>query len=922
MTPTPLVGRDREIAVLDDLFRGMPERGGALVVRGEAGIGKSSILNAAGVRARERGMQVLTTSGVQAESHLPFAALQMLLRPILAGVEDLPAPQRTAVQAAFGMTDAVAPNPFLIALATLDLLADSAARAPLLLLIEDAQWGDRSSCNVLTFVARRLASEPIVQIFAVRDGFESPLNQMDFPELRLDRLDEAAAGELLDSTAPGLSPRVRARLLEEAVGNPLALVELPAALDSKHLGGDLPLPTWLPLSTRLERAFTARIADLPADTRTLLVVAAMDDGGALTEVLTATGAVLGDSTLTTDILQPAIDARLIAVEDMELRFRHPLVRSAVRQAASLPQRQAAHTALADLLADQLDRRAWHRAAASVGPNEEAAADLEAAATRAQRRGAIAVAVAALERASSLSGTDDDRSRRLLRGAELAFELGRQDAVARFVREAEPLKHTAIDQGRLAWITEMIDPRPPGDPDAVRSLAETGRRMCEAGDIDLGLRLLLAAAGRCSFADPGDDIRQAIVAASEQVGLPEDEPRLLAITVSAAPLGRGRIVLDRLSRWVPEERGDAEAMYWLATAAANAGAYDRSASLYAAAIDGLRAHGRLGLLARALIAQAWSEALLGWCTRATPIADEGSRLAHETGQTLVFARGRAVEAFLAGLRGEADLVDDLAAEAEQIARPMRATTVLATAQLARAMTALGAGQYTAAYECLWPLFDPAVPSNQYARRSGAIGDLAEAAVYSGHLSDLRMLLNELEPQVSQSVSPWFQAGLSYARALAADDAVADALFQAALQSDLSRWPLIQARLQLAYGARLRRQRRIADSRPLLRAARDLFDSLGAIPWSERARLELRASGESSRRAPAAREQLSPQELQIAQLAADGLSNREIGQRLYLSHRTVGSHLYRIFPKLGITGRAELRTALDTARSTENKPVTNR
>jgi DNA-binding CsgD family transcriptional regulator len=911
MMDSQLVGRDRELGMVEALVEQAQAGGGALVVRGEAGIGKSALLACARQRARERGMTVLSASGVQSEAHLPFAGLHQLLRPVWSGLDDLPAPQRTAVLAAFGMADAAPLDAFLIALAVLNLLSETATRAPLLILIEDAHWVDSSTHTVLAFVARRLAAEPIVLLFAARDGFDNPLDQTDLPELRLDRLSEAEANTLLDTRAPGLLPAVRQRVLEAAAGNPLALTELPLALAGEQRDSQASLPAWLPLTTRLERTFAARMTDLPAASRTLLLVAAADDGSAITEILSATDSLLGRSDSTAEALQPAIDAGLIVVDDLDVRFRHPLMRSAVYQAGRSSQRRAAHAALATVLADQRDRYAWHRAASSFGPDEEVAVDLEAAAARAQRRGAIGVALAAIDRAITVSGDRGDRAGRLLRAAELAVEVGQQDLVVQYLRKAEPLVRTILHQGRVAWIKEMVDPGPPGDAVAVQVLVDTAHRTRAAGDTDLAVRLLLAAATRCTYADPGDAAREAVVTAAEQAGLPADDPRLLAVLVSASPIGRNEVVLARLARAALDPDGDPYAMYAVGDAAGIAGAYDLAARWHAAAISGLRTQGRLVQLAQALVSYAWAEAQLGRCTAAMPAAAEGSRLAQETGQLFWFARGRATGAILAALHGDHEGAASLAEEVERVAGPTRIITPLASARLARGLSALGAGQYAVAYDYLQSLFDPTNPASSYARRSSAIGDLAEAALHSGHRDEARALIADLEQHVALTRSPWAHIGMRYARALLADDDDAEVLFRAALAADVTAWPLARARLQLAFGAWLRRQRRVAESRPYLRAARDAFDALGAAGWSERARQELRAAGETSRqRAPDALDLLTPQELQIAQLAADGLSNREIGQRLYLSHRTVGSHLYHIFPKLGISQRSELRDALDT------------
>ena len=911
MAVLPLFGRDRELGVLDDLVDRAHVGGGALVLRGEAGIGKSSLLAAASRHARDSRIAVLTSTGVQSEADLPFAGLHQLLWPILDRAEDLPARQRAALLAAFGMSEQAAPEFFLIALAALDLLADAAAGSPLLLVAEDAQWLDHATCDVLAFVARRLASEPIALLIAIREGYDSPLGaEAGLPELRLEGLDATAAGALLDAHAPGLAAGVRERLLEEAAGNPLALVELPDALGSDQLGGAEGLPTLLPLTQRLERAFAARVSELPEATRSLLLVAAIDDGGVLSEVLEAAAILQGTAPAVeaTEALAPALAARLVNVDELGLRFRHPLVRSATHQAASVPERHAAHAALAKVRAGQPDRRVWHRAASIAGPDEQVAAELEAASAR--QRGGIVVAVAALERAAKLSDDPARRGGRLLRAAELAFELGRHDLVLRLLHEAEPLALGPPERARMLWIRGMVDPRIPGQAQRASLLGAAERARAD-GDTDLALNLLWLVASRYWWADPGERERETVIAAAERVGALDDDLRLLAIRAYGAPIERGRAVIERLSRSASGGNGDAGATRLLGGAALVVGAFDLAAGFLAVSGAALRTQGRLGHLARVLVLHAWAAFYLADWHVAMPAAEEAGRLAVETREPVWAAGAQVVKAMLAAVRGEQDLAEALAREAEQAALPIGAGFLLTAVQLARGLTALGSGRHGDAHQHLRRVFDPTDPAYHPFMRCWAIGDLAEAAAHSGRRDPARALLEELEPAAERTPSLWFQAGMRYARALLADDEDAETLFQDALSADLTRLPFARARLLLAYGAWLRRQRRVAESRAPLRAARETFDALGVLPWGERARQELRAAGETSgrRRTSEAWDQLTPQELQIAQMAAEGLSNREIGQQLYLSHRTVGSYLYRVFPKLGITSRSQLRVVLD-------------
>jgi DNA-binding CsgD family transcriptional regulator len=904
---TPLVGRGRELSLLEALIGGTAKGGGSLVLTGEAGAGKSALLTAASSAARSRGMKILAAAGVQSESRLPFAGLHQLLRPVLAGADELPARQRTALLSAFGMADQDATELFLTALAALDLLADVAVSSPLLLIAEDAQWLDRPTCDVLAFIARRIEAEPIALLAAVREGHDSQLTQGGLPELRVSGLDDDAAGALLDAHASNLAASVRKRLLAEAAGNPLALIELHASLGSGQAGGSTPLPSQLPLSTRLEEAFAARAAELPAATRTLLLIAAADESGTLAEVASAAAVVRGED-VSVEAIQPAVSARLIEADATELRFRHPLVRSAVYQAASLADRQAAHGALARVLAGQPDRSAWHRAAGITGYDEEVATELETAAARAVQRGAVSVAVTALERAAQLSSEPSRRARRLLHAAELAVELGLREDAARLLHAAEHLSLTSHDLGRMAWIREMADPGVPGDPARMRSLAEAAVQMSAEGDTGLALNLLWAAAMGGFWADRGRAASSQIVTAAEQLPVDDDDPRVLSILAYAAPIERAAVIIDRVSRHSPNS-SDPEAMGLLGNAAATVGAFDLAEPFVTAAAAGLREQGRLAALAQVLVLRAWAEIHLARWDVARSDAEEAARLALETGQPIWAAGARAGQAILAGLRGEQEAAEALSTQAEQAGLTLGARSVLCVTQLARGLTALSSGRHADAYGHLRRMFDSSDPAYHHMESCWAIGNLAEAAVRSGNRDDARGVVARLEPLAAQTPSPWFHVAMRHARPLLADDQDAEALFRAGLNADLTRWPLDRARLLLAYGAWLRRQRRVAEARVPLRTARDSFDALGVVSFGERARQELRASGETSRRrVPQARDQLSPQQLQILKMAAEGLSNREIGQKLYLSDRTVGAHLYRAFPKLGITSRSQLGTVL--------------
>jgi DNA-binding CsgD family transcriptional regulator len=904
-----LYGRQREIETLFALIARAREHGDALVIRGDPGIGKSAILAAASTEARANGFQVLTATGVQSEAELPFAGLDQLTPAIRWDADSLPDPQRNAVLAAFGKASSATPDSFLIALATLDLLADAAASAPILIVAEDAQWLDRPTSDVLTFVARRLESDPIAMLLAVRDDRQSPLLGAGLKELRLGGLSESDAEALLDGRAPRLNASIRRTLLDEARGNPLALIELPAAMqDGRHTDRLEPEKPLL-LTTRLETAFSSRYLELPPPTRTVLLAAALDDESDLAEVLAAASVASGGP-ITADALTPATASRLIEVDQNEIRFRHPLIRSAIRQSASLSERLAGHAALAAGLGREPDRRAWHLASSVIGRDEDVATQLDVLATKARARGAAAVSVTALERAAELSPDPARRAERLLRAAELAFEVGRRDLVARIVHDVEPL--TAVVQGpletaRLTLIRGLGEPRVLS-AERLGVLVAIARRARESGDANLCWNVLWRAAQRCFWADPGLEARNIVVRAAEEADPDGHEPRLAAVLAYAAPLEKANTVIDLISRW-PTDSGDAEAARLLGSAAVVVGAFDLSAPFFARASAGLRAQGRLAHLARSLAMQGWSATCLADWNVAIPSLDEAIRLASETGEIVWGAGTQALRAILAAVHGEPEVATRLALEAERAVLTAGATHMLAYVQVARGLTALGEGQHANAYDELRRIFDPADPAHHVVPCCWYIGELAEAAARSGHIEDARVHLVGLEALVKGTKSSWIQGAFLYAHAQLANDRDAEVLYKRALDAHAVQWPFQRARLNLAYGAWLRRQRRISESRTALRAARDAFDALDVAPWADRARQELRAAGEASpKRSPMRWDQLSAQERQIAAMAAEGLSNREIGQRLYLSHRTVGSHLYRAFPKLGVTSRSQLVAAL--------------
>ncbi|SEF38024.1 regulatory protein, luxR family [Amycolatopsis pretoriensis] len=891
-----LHGREAELKELGELVDGPGDRSG-VVIRGEAGIGKSALVAETADAASVAGLRVLRTTGAEAERNLAYAGLHQLLYPARAGVAELPAPQRDALRTALGLADGVTPSAYLVGLATLTLLAEEAAAKPLLLVAEDVHGLDRASADVLAFVARRIENEPIVLVATLREGAASPLLDAGLAPMVLERLAADDAADLLDAVAPRLAPAVRTRLLTEAAGHPLALTELPAAL--ADFDGLDPV---LPLTERLERTFTARVAGLPEVTRTALLVAAVNETTALAETLAATR-VLVRADVEPDILTPAVEARLVELSAGTVTFRHPLMRSAIPAAATPAERRRAHLALVEALRDQPDRRAWHQAAATAGPDETVAAALEATAERARYRGGAAAAIAALEQAARLSepGT---RTGRLLKAAELAVESGRRETAERLVHAANPA--TPSQRATASRLLSEFEDGVREDPARVAELAATAQAVAADGETTAALRILWSAAMRCFWTEPGPAARKALLDVADALPVPAGDPRIVAVTAYVAPFERGPAVLEKLKELAARTGADPEVDRYLGSAALQVGAFDLAARFSAAAAPGLRAQGRLGLLPRALAVLAWSRVRLGDLAGAVPAAAEAARFARETGQPFMYGLATAVQAEIAALRGDHKQAKTLAAEAERTGLAAGARPVLATVQLTRGLTNLSEGRFEDAFADLRRPLDPADPAYQLALRAYCVAELAEAAVRAGRTGDLRDVLAELE--CLDSPSPALHIGLRYARAVLDPS---DERFAEALGADLSGWPAERGRVHLAFGEWLRRQRRVVESRTHLRTARETFDALGMTAWAERARGELRGAGESSpNRGPDAREKLTPHELSIAQLAADGLTNREIGQRLYLSHRTVGTHLHRIFPKLGVSSRADLAATLKT------------
>ncbi|WP_271504087.1 helix-turn-helix transcriptional regulator [Bradyrhizobium sp. CCBAU 11357] len=906
-----LLGRETEIALIDQLLDRIHDGGATLFISGAPGIGKSALLEKAKDRARERDIVVLGMTGVLAEVNLAFAGLQQALRPLMKLAKALPPRQQSALLNAFGLGEEAAepPDVWLVALATLTLLTESATHKPILLVVDDAQWLDEATRDVLSFVSRRLSSDSIVLLLALREGFSLPFGDADTLRHVVSALGDVDAARLLDIRAPGLSGKLRDRFLKEAAGNPLALVELPHSLRTEDDGE----ARWLPLTERLERTFSSRLSGLPGATQMLLNVAAENDGTSLHEILRA-GEVLLTQNVGVDALAPAASAQLIDLDAMQVRFRHPLVRSAIHQTADVATRQRVHSALAAVIEDQ-DRRLWHRAAATLGPDDDLAAELDLMANRAQSRGANIMAMEVLQIAAKLSSKAKARRERFLQAAEIATDLGRPGLLAHLLREADVEPSDRLGVARVGWCREMSQPLMVNDLGKISALVNLADQARAAGAKDLASNLLWRAAQRCWWSNAGSELRASVLTAARSLELSELDPRGIAISAYSEPLRRSSEVYAGLMLLSQKGSNDPHVARILGSTANVIGAFDLGVSFLAESTAGLRKQGRIGNLARALFAQAWAEMEVGDWIGARREAEEAARFAEETGSAVWTAAATIVKAQLAGMQGRLEQAETCATEAERLVLSTGASFLLAMLQLGRGITAIGAGRHSEAFEHLQRLFAPADPAFNSGLQFFALADFVEAAVYSDHSQDARKLIDEVERVSAPDPVPWVATMLCYGKALIATNEDAEQYFLKGLGPAAKNWPFLRGRLLLGYGAWLRRQRRSSDARAPLRQARDIFDALGASPWSDRAREELRAAGEASlRRTAQVWESLTPQELHIAQLAAQGHSNKIIGARLYLSHRTVGYHLQRVFTKIGITSRSGLSSVLATAGST--------
>ena len=909
-----LLDRAAETAAVEGVLAAVRDGlSGVLVLRGEAGIGKTALLEWAAGQAG--GMQVARVAGVQAEMGMGFAGLHQLLIPFLGGLGQLPGPQRRALGSAFGLVAGPAPDRFLVGLAALTLLTDAAAAGrPVLCLVDDAQWLDQVSVEVLGFVARRLYADRVGVLFTVREGAGQAAALAGLPELTVGGLPEQAAGELLAASAGArVDGRVSAQVVAGVAGNPLALVELAGELTAGELSGAVPLGWPLRFGGRLEELYLARVRALPRDTQTLLLVAAADPTGDPVLVAGAAGQ-LGAGP---EAGEAAGTGRLVSWGP-RVRFRHPLIRSAAYYAAPAGARRRAHAALAQVTdpgADP-DRRAWHRAEAAAGPDEQVAAGLERSAGRAQARGGLAAAAAFLERAALLTPDPARRAGRALAAAQAKIQAGAFNVAMDLLAAAEagPLgdfqrAHADLIRAQLAYVTSRGAEASPLLLKAATQLEQIDPGLSRATYLDALDAGMFA--GR--LASPGSGILE-IARAAGAAPPPPQAPRAPDLLLD----GHAAFYNDGYAAGVPMLRaalvafGDGmsaeEEMHWLwpaFVAAVRVWDYDRWDVISVRHVQLARETGALSELPLALTSRAYVLLFAGELTSAASLIHEVQTVKEATGSGLApyGALG------LAALRGKAaEALTVIDATMEDVTRRGEGVGIT-FAEWANAVLNNGLGRYHMAAaaaqracsydddlgELLWPTVE-----------------LIEAAARCGMTETAASALDRLEEMTGASGTDWGLGIRARSRALLSEGEAAERLYRESItRLGRTRLRVDLARAHLLYGEWLRQQRRRRDAREHLRTAHDMLDAMGMAAFAERARRELQATGAGPRpRGPGAAQVLTPQEEQIARMAAGHLTNREIAARLLVSASTVEYHLRKIFRKLGVTSRTQLaRTIQD-------------
>ncbi|GAA3926360.1 LuxR family transcriptional regulator [Actinoplanes auranticolor] len=910
MATIGLFGRHAELERLSHFLDDVRQHGGARLICGDPGVGKSALMSAAAELAGAAGMRVLRASGSEFEADVSYACLNQLFLPVLPGLERLPAGPREALSVALGFGAGTPPDVLLVCNAALLLLNELAADIPVVLLVDDVHWIDRASAVVLGFVTRRLAGRRAGLLASTRAGTGSFLDRRGLSEQVVEPLDEQAAGQLVAANHPEMPARVRHRLLDLAQGNPLALIELPATL----LGAarrTVAQPELVPLSDRLQAIFAARLVGLPEPTRQLLLLATFESTGDV-RVLRAA---LPDGVSLAD-LAPAERAQLVHVDDATARvaFRHPLIRSAIVAVSTHEERRTAHAALAGALGDDRERRAWHLAAAAAGPDEMVAELLEDAAHRVMLRGDAFAATAALVRAAELSTTNAGRGRRLAEAAYIGAEAGGVDDAGSLLRDARRAVPDTAGSLHAANAAAFLMLNGDGDVSTAHRLlvgaieaGDHGYR-CDDPALVEAVHTLLLVSWYGSTPEhwepyfrvlrrlrPGPPEVLALVsetfpdpARTGAAALPRIDAILRSLADETDPtrivrVGTASVYLDRL--------GDCREPSW---------------RLVRQGRDGGPPRRHLGALMHLCL----DDFLVGRWDEDEELALEGQRICDTSGFPFFAWYFRYNRALVAAGRGRFDEAYALADEITHWALPRGVSAAALFAHHPRALAAAGQGDHEAAFRHAAAMSPPGVLAPYVPHCTWVMFDLVEAAVRTGRTAEARAHVEAMRAADVGALSGRMALLQAGAEALveAGDEPVAG--LEALLAGPAAeRWLFDASRVRLAVGERLRRTRSSARARRHLLTACDGFAAMAAEPWLARTRAELRAAGHRPAEQPAGElTALTAQERQIAQLAASGLTNKQIAGRLYLSHRTIGAHLYRIFPKLGVTSRAGLRDAL--------------
>ncbi|WP_109033235.1 helix-turn-helix transcriptional regulator [Streptomyces rubrogriseus] len=917
-----VVGREAEIAEIRSRVAADRSHSSVLVVEGDPGVGKSVLLDLAVRLTRDTGQRVLRAVGSESETPLAFAGLHQLLRPVLRSLDGLPARQRSALRTALGLAEdagdagdaehtdhadhadhASTPDALLVGLAVLTLLSDLSEPAPLLVVVDDAQWIDRASLDVLSFLARRMAGEPVTLLMGVRAAAVLPGFDKGYERLEIGPLSGDAANRLLDEQPKRPTGRTRARILREAAGNPLALVELArAAADREPEGSGVEGP--LPVTDRLEGIFARHLRLLPEATRRALLLLAAADAA------DAPAAARGLPEAADTVWAPAERAGLVRRDGTGVSFRHPLVRSAVYHAAPFEQRRRAHLALARQLGEEPDRRAWHLAAAAVRPDEQVSAALRETAGRARRRGGHAAAAAALERAAELSPHRADQARLLADAADTAVFTGQLGWVEHLAAGVRERSDDPALTGRVALATGRLMTMGPHHTAAFGLLS----RVADEAAATRSPRLLdaLAAAAVVRYYSGEESQRQRIETLLADVPDSAAGGALRAWVLAVSdPAGAGASLAPALPRLIAAAKDEAGSLTALAVVAWLLDRTPLAARTFDEAFGRWQAHGPLP--AGLACAAGWAYLEQGRWADARSVAAEIAEVASAAGLDHAEACARTLDATVLALLGEPAEARDSAERALALVDPLESRSVAVFARRALGLAAVAEGDYDSAYAQFRAAFTEDGDPVHYHVSPTVLAELAAAAVRRGHRETAARLLEHSARHLAPGMSARLSLLVERGRALLAEPEHAERHFRAALAGEAGeQWPFERAQTRLDYGEWLRRQRRVAEARPLLTGALDTFRRLGARPWIDRAKAELRAAGiEADTAAPGALTELSPQQQQIVRLAAHGLTNREIGEKLFLSPRTVGSHLYRVFPKLGITARTQLRDLLTGA-----------